>query len=256
MKKDYKVSELISIRTLDEQKDDLDEKEKRTPYSQELRLFSCIQQGDIEALLRQLGSLDSIIVTGKMSDNELMQYKYMAVSTITLATRYAIQGGMNENKAYEFSDRVIGIVDKLSDKEEIMVTIGTEIINLTDEVKKNKIQPGFSPHVRRCIKYINENINEKITVSMLAAHCGISADYLSSVFKKEMNENLRNYILRQKLEKSKIILLQKNENSTTVYSKLGFLSQSHFSTAFKRFYSMTPSDYIRLSEKGKDSNSE
>ncbi len=256
MKKDYKVSELISIKTLDEEKNTFDENEKRTPYSQEIRLFSCIQQGDIEALLRQLENLNSIIVTGKMSDNELMQYKYMAVSTITLATRYAIQGGMSEQKAYEFSDRVIGIVDKLSDKQEIMVTIGMEIIKLTDEVKKNKIQPGFSPHVRRCIKYINENISEKITVSMLADYCDISADYLSCVFKREMNEKLSNYILRQKLEKSKIILLQKNENSTTVYSKLGFSSQSHFSTAFKRFYAMTPSDYIRLSESSKNNNTD
>ena len=43
------------------------------------------------------------ITVGQMSDDELKQQKYMAVSFITLATRYAIQGGMNENNAYSFS---------------------------------------------------------------------------------------------------------------------------------------------------------
>lgn len=60
---------------------------------------------------------------GRMSDDELMQHKYMAVSTITLATRYAIQGGLNETKAYEFSDRVIKTIDKLTDKNEIFMCL-------------------------------------------------------------------------------------------------------------------------------------
>ena len=140
---------------------------------------------------------------GRMSDDELMQHKYMAVSTITLATRYAIQGGLNETKAYEFSDRVIKKIDKLTDKNEIFMCLGIEIVKLTEDVKKNKKQPEFSPHIRNCMKYINENLSQKISVSSVANHYGISADYLSQIFKKEMDENLSSYILRQKLEKLK-----------------------------------------------------
>lgn len=233
-----KINELISIKTLDGQ-------EKHTAYSAELRLFSCIQQGDVDSLLKQIKGLNSNIVAGKMSDDELTQYKYMAVISITLATRYAIQGGLNEKKAYDFSDRVIKTVDKLTCKEEILPCIGFEIIKLTDEVKKSKSQPEFSPHVRKCIKYINENLNKKITVSMLSEYCGISADYLSHIFKREMNESLSSYIIRQKLEEAKLLLSQNNECSD-VCARLGFLSQSHFSTAFRRFYGMSPSEYIRL----------
>lgn len=185
------IGELVTVKTIE--KNTL---EKHTPYSAEIRLFSCVQQGDIESLVSQLKSLDSLIVMGKMSDDELMQYKYMAVSAITLATRYAIQGGINEAKAYEFSDRVIKSIDKLTDKNEILMCLGIEIIKLTGDVKKSKKQPEFSPHIRNCIKYINENLSQKITVSSVADYCGISADYLSQIFKKEIGENLSSYILR------------------------------------------------------------
>lgn len=236
------ISELVTVKTIE--KNTL---EKHTPYSAEIRLFSCVQQGDIDSLMMQIKNLDSLIVMGKMSDNELMQHKYMAVSTITLATRYAIQGGLNENKAYEFSDRVIKTIDSLNDKNEIFMCLGIEIIKLTRDVKKNKKQPEFSPHVRNCIKYINENLSRKISVSSVANYCGISADYLSQIFKKEMDENLSTYILRQKLEKAKILLL-KGANEKEICNEAGFSSQTYFITAFKRFYKMTPSEYIKITK--------
>ena len=239
------IGELVTIKTI-ERKNAIDE--KATPYSVEIRLLSCVQQGDIESLITQIKNLDSLIVMGRMSDDELTQYKYMAVSTITLATRYAIQGGLSEKKAYEFADRVIKTIDKLTDKDEILQCTGLEIINLTQDVKKNKKQPEFSPHVRNCIKYINENLSQKISVSAVADHCGISADYLSQIFKKEIGENLGAYILRQKLEKSKILLL-KGMNEKDICISTGFSSQAYFVTVFKKFYKMTPSEYIKITRK-------
>lgn len=236
------IGELVTVKTL-EGKDTLDE--RHTPYSAEIRLLSCVQQGDIESLIAQLRNLDSIIVMGRMSDDELMQHKYMAVSTVTLATRYAIQGGLNENRAYDFSDRVIKTIDSLTDKNEIVRFTGLEIVKLTEDVKKNKKQPEFSPHIRNCIKYINENLSEKIGVSAAAEYCGISSDYLSQIFKKEIGENLSTYIVRQKLEKAKILLLN-GRSSKEICIEVGFSSQAYFITLFKRHYNMTPSDYIKL----------
>ncbi len=236
------IGELVSVKTI-ERNNILDK--KATPYSAEIRLLSCVQQGDIESLITQLKSLDSLIVMGRMSDDELMQHKYMAVSTITLATRYAIQGGLNETKAYEFSDRVIKTIDKLSDKNEIFMCLGLEIVKLTQTVKKNKKQPEFSPHIRNCIKYINENLSAKINVTSAADHCGISADYLSQIFKKEIGENLSSYILRQKLERAKTMLLE-GKTSKEICTETGFSSQAYFVTVFKRFYNMTPSEYIKI----------
>ena len=234
------IGELVTVKTIE--KNTL---EKHTPYSAEIRLFTCVQQGDIDSLMMQIKNLDSLIVMGKMSDNELMQHKYMAVSAITLATRYAIQGGLNESKAYEFSDRVIKTIDSLTDKNEIFMCLGIEILKLTQDVKKNKKQPEFSPHIRNCIKYINENLFKKISVSAVAEYCGISPDYLSQIFKREIGENLSSYIVRQKLEKAKSLLLS-GMTSKSICNEVGFSSQAYFVTLFKRYYSMTPSDYVKL----------
>lgn len=242
------IGELISIETLEEKDNPITH--KHTPYSAEVRLFSCVQQGDIKMLCEQLKKMNSLVVTGRMSDNELTQYKYMAVSAVTLATRYAIQGGLSEKRAYAFSDRVISRADKMHDKNEILLLLATEIVKLTQEVDKSKNQPDFSPHVRKCIKYINKNTDKKISVSAAAAHCGISADYLSQIFKKELGENLSSYIMRQKTEKAKALLLE-NVSTKDICAQLGFSSPSYFVTVFKRYTAMTPTEYLRVCQTDK-----
>lgn len=231
------IGELISVKT--------DSEEKHTPYWAEVRLFSCVQQGDIRKLVEELKKIDSSIITGRMSDDDIMQHKYMAVSTITLATRYAIQGGLNEKTAYEFSDNAIRLIDRLGTKADILLCLASEIAKLTKMVNKSKLHPCHSPHVRKCICYIRENIGEKITVARLSEICGISSDYLSQIFKEEMGEYLSLYISRKKLESAKEMILQKKSNAE-ICSKLSFSSQSHFITLFKRFYNMTPTEYRKL----------
>lgn len=236
------IGELITIRTLEENENP---QAKHTPYSAEIRLFSCVQMGDTDKLMSEFESIASSIITGKLSDDMIMQYKYLAVSIVTLATRYAIQGGLSEKIAYEFSDRVIMSVDGMKNKEEIILYVGSEIITLTELVKKSKLHPQQSPHVRKCMQYINENITSKISVSLLSDYCGISSDYLSQVFKDETGENLSSYIIRKKLEKAKELLSQ-GKSSKETCALLAFSSQSHFITSFRKYYHMTPTEYLKM----------
>ncbi len=234
-----KTGKLITIKSLTDTN-------KHTPYRAEVQLFSCVQRGDIDALKAQFDSLPDII-TGTLSQNELKQYKYLAVSTITLATRYAIQGGLGEKEAYAFSDRVIMLADEKEDKNEIIELIASEIFKLTEAVRNCHEKPLGSPHIRKCIKYINENMSEKITVSMLADICSISPDYLSLIFKNETGENLSTYITLRKLECAKAMMVEKKP-IREICKALGFSSQSHFITLFKKHYHMTPTEFTGLSK--------
>ncbi|MDE6767243.1 MAG: helix-turn-helix transcriptional regulator, partial [Eubacterium sp.] len=62
-------------------------------------------------------------------------------------------------------------------------------------------------------------------------------------FKTEIGENLSNYILKTKLELSKTLLLEGLDNAQ-ISNALGFSSQSHFISVFKRQYGITPKKFI------------
>ncbi len=241
------LSELITVKTLEAEENAFDAPLKHTPYRAELRLLSCVQRGDVSALMSELEQLDLSIIAGKMSTNELTQYKYLGVSVMTLATRYAIQGGISEKEAYALSDRVIMQIDSLDSKAEIQNFVASEILSLTQAVGQIKARPKHSPHVRRCISYINENICSKLSVAELSKVCGISPDYLSQIFKEEIGENLSTYITLKKLEAAKNMIMQ-NKSYSEICLSLGFSSQSHFITVFKKHFGMTPSEYRKLTK--------
>lgn len=239
-------SELINIKILPNEiaKSFLTDFNEQTPhlsYKSERNIFECVKQGNKEKLFAEFRQLTDIAV-GLMSDNDLKQYKYMAVSYITLATRYAIEGGLNEEDAYAFSDLFIQKIDLMTSTEDIIKAIAESVIRLTNSVNEENKRIKHSPHIRKCLTYINKNLNKRITVKELADHCGLSKDYLSHLFKQEMNENISEYILNKKLETAKSLLLD-NMDSTSICYALGFSSQSHFITVFKKKYGITPKEF-------------
>jgi len=241
------IGELISINTLEDEQSIFGDSEKHTPYRDEVRMLSCVQQGDVAQLFRALGSIDRTINTGKMSENDIVQSKYIAVSTITLATRYAIQGGLDEKTAYSFSDEAIMKIDGLTDKDGIFACLGERMLTLTKMVGDSRKKPKRSPYIKKCVFYINENICKKITVGEIAEFCGISADYLSQLFKEEIGENLSSYILRRKTEKAKEYLIS-GMTMKEISTLLGFSSQAHFSASFKKYSGLTPKEFCNISK--------
>ncbi len=244
-----KYTELISINTIPKEieKSLFEQSEqglKHTPYREEVRLLSCVKEGNIDKLISQAQSLmNSGVFVGEMSADNLMQYRYMAVSAITLATRYAIQGGLSELEAYSFSDSFIRSADKLNSPDEIISLIISKIIELTKLVESNRKKAVYSPHIRKAIVYINQNITKKLTVKDIAKQCNITADYLSHLFKKETGTNLAGYILKEKLELAKTLIWEGYDNKRICYS-LSFSSQSHFIASFKKEFGITPSEYL------------
>ncbi len=232
------ISELISIKTAG---DDL----PQTRYNTELKIFTCIQLGDLKRLMAEIKNVNATIVAGKISDDPVTQFRYLSVSAITLATRYAIQGGLSGKTAYDFSDKFIAKVDGMTCADDILSSLARDIITLTKMVNENRLKPKQSPHIKKCFLYINEHLEEKLTVKSLAEICGVSPDYLSQIFKRETGDNLSSYVLTKKLEYAKE-LISKGMKNREISETLNFSSPAYFVTAFKNKYRITPTEYKSL----------
>ena len=72
-------------------------------YVEEMKQYDMMRSGDINAIAESTRLWDSGLY-GYLSDDPLKNAKYRFVTTITLATRFAIEGGMDEEDAYNASD--------------------------------------------------------------------------------------------------------------------------------------------------------
>jgi AraC-like DNA-binding protein len=99
--------------------------------------------------------------------------------------------------------------------------------------------------LRRVLDYIAANIAEPISLSDLAAVAGLSRMHFAAQFRAAAGCSPHEYLLLQRIECAKAALSEATMPLAEVALSVGFQTQSHFSTVFKRFTGETPGRWQR-----------
>lgn len=92
------------------------------------------------------------------------------------------------------------------------------------------------------IQYIHENYAEEITLADLADKVYISRNYLSNIFKNMTGESFNTYLTRVRIEKAKELLMEGRLLVYEVAERVGYKNVPYFSTLFKKFTGMNPTE--------------
>ncbi len=142
---------------------------------------------------------------------------------------------------YNYNDYMNSFTDVKSLMKGISFIINSiEVASSADDSKDD---------VQRAKEYILANISNDISVKDVADYVHLSPEYFSKLFKKEMGENVKNYILRIKVDAAKDLLENPNIPVSMVASELGYSNFSHFTQMFKKHENVTPSEYRKLALK-------
>jgi AraC family transcriptional regulator len=75
--------------------------------------------------------------------------------------------------------------------------------------------------------------------------------YLSNLFSSVEGITIEQYIIRQKVEKAKELIIYDELNLSEIAYRLGYSSIAHFSSQFKKITGMTPSAFKNISNPGR-----
>ncbi|MDP4271229.1 MAG: AraC family transcriptional regulator [Bacteroidota bacterium] len=95
----------------------------------------------------------------------------------------------------------------------------------------------------KTLRFIRENIDQKITVRQLASICCLSEDHFIRLFRQELRQTPIDYINRKKIEKSQLVMVVKNQTIKDIAYTLSFENVSYFNRLFKKMVGKTPSEY-------------
>ena len=98
---------------------------------------------------------------------------------------------------------------------------------------------------RQVMDYINMNLQNPLTMNLLAQQTNISAAHLSRVFRHSTGQTLMSYVTQQRIEAAKLILTFTPERINDLAHLVGFANASSFCTVFKRSTGRTPRQYSR-----------
>ncbi len=104
-----------------------------------------------------------------------------------------------------------------------------------------------SPEIRLILSYIDQHLFEMIPLSALADEMSLSLSRFKVRFKKEIGIPPAQYIMGKKIEKSKQLLSSGRYSVTDIAMQLGFSSSQYFSTVFKQYTGLPPSQINKTS---------
>ena len=213
-------------------------------YSHEIEsvIREIIRTGRPEALahVEFNESLANIGITGPTA---LRQIKNNIIVSTTLSTRAAIDGGLDTDTAYQLSDSFIRTAESLTHPDALYELMERIVFIFAERVKETRMPVSSDGMIQNAIRFIQQNVCEHITVQDVAEHTGFSRSYFSTYFKKELGFSVNAFIMRCKMEEAKQLLKYTDKSVSVISSYLCFSSQSHFQTAFKKQYGVTPLQY-------------
>ena len=106
------------------------------------------------------------------------------------------------------------------------------------------VRGGLAPRVvRRIREYIDDNIDQRISGELLAGLANLSVCYFVRAFKQSMGVTPHDYLVRQRVERTKQLLAGSDMPLSEIALVAGFADQSHFARRFRQHVGMSPRDY-------------
>jgi YesN/AraC family two-component response regulator len=118
--------------------------------------------------------------------------------------------------------------------------------SLEEQVEDVKMKSPDEKLLDRVMAAINEHLDDSdLSVDMIAEQVGISRVHLHRKMKELTGQTPHDFIRNLRLKQAANLLANHGMNVTEVMYACGFSNSASFSTVFKKFYGMSPRDYMK-----------
>lgn len=99
--------------------------------------------------------------------------------------------------------------------------------------------------ILKIIDYINENLDEELSIDKLAEKIFVNKYYLMHRFKQQTGCTIHTYISQKRLMLA-ADMLRRGKKPLEIYNQCGFMDYSVFHRAFKKQYGVAPKHYANI----------
>ncbi|MGE5583305.1 MAG: response regulator [Bacillota bacterium] len=203
-------------------------------------VVSAIVTGDKNLMAEKLKNLVDILALQGGSQGLLQA---IVGGTFTQALKILKEaGGSGEevfNDPLEEYNRIIAC-QTAADMANRLTEVLARISDYIHIRKSNK----FYQTIEKAKEFLRSNYaKEDLTLDEVARYVNMGPCYLSFTFKQEVGTNFTDYLNQIRLEKAKELLMVSNYKSYEVCYMVGYNNPTYFSTVFKKYVGVSPTEF-------------
>ena len=218
-----------------------DDEAYRHSYHEEQLVLQAVREGRAEDAIRISEDMDRD--SGRLARTDIRHRRYVAIISITLCSRAAIEGGVSPASVYRISGYYINKCDETEDPAHMLLYRNRAIEELAGRVREGLNAPRGSSYVERCRDYIRKHYRDKIYLEDIAQALDLSPSYLSRLYRRETGGCIQDAINEERVYRASNLLRYSDMSLTQIAHYVGFPSQSYMGKIFKKWKNMTPMAY-------------
>ncbi|WP_168119866.1 response regulator [Paenibacillus sp. HB172176] len=192
----------------------------------------------------QLSHINSMIADS-FSPHQPDTWRDQFVYGLAILGQFAIQSGLPKHLALTPSSMEVLNEDQSTFSREMWINklkeLAEEILQHIRQTQKH----SDSPLIIRVKRYIQMNVSGNLTLQSTAENVRMNPNYLSEVFREETGINFIDYVIQQRMELAKQLIIDDEHKLYEIASMVGYQSSKHFTALFKRVVGILPSEFKR-----------
>lgn len=127
--------------------------------------------------------------------------------------------------------------------EQFFLSEGAFRMLLSKPLANANILDSYATRFMGVLEYINNNLEKQLTLREIADVAHLNEKYFCQLFRKAFNTSPWDYVLNQRINKSLVLLLDKNLTVKQIAYMLGFADEFYFSRLFKKRLGISPNKF-------------
>ena len=119
-----------------------------------------------------------------------------------------------------------------------------------EEQQRMAVQWRYGIHDARlvaAIAYMEQNLEHLVSIEFIAEHCNVSIRQLERLWLQHFDQTPQRFYLNIRLHEARRLLKESTESIASIALRCGFVSASHFGSAYRKMTGYSPSEERRLS---------
>lgn len=220
-------------------------------YNLEQQGVQCIKNGDVDAAkeLFRREFVNGLSSAGTYARQHLKNLEYKCVTCIVINARVAIESGLSIQGAYAIRNSLLQRTAEASTFQEYFDLCYESFMSFTYLIKYSKSVTSEDGRINQIREYIHNNIAAPLSNSELAEMFQMTSDHLGRLFRKSEGMTLQEYVLLTRVNIAKAMLRYSECTLSQIADAVGFSSQSHFGSVFRKRVGQTPAEYRKKNKK-------
>ncbi|MFD0692672.1 response regulator [Paenibacillus sp. GCM10027628] len=197
-------------------------------------VFVELTEGNNQAIIAQLNSLLSMFQSG------LLNIRHALLLYNDCITKLSQKGKVSDD-LYLYS--LEQLADQFEDSRDMIDYLQRLFQEEQNDHKQVSIQPGHGHTFSAMLEYINEHFSEDITILGLSKRFNLNPNYVSQLFRKELDKTFTEYMTGLRMSRAAELLKTTSIPINEIADQVGFKDYFYFSKMFKKIIGSPPRTY-------------